>query len=134
MLNPLTALNPYMFWIKIAGVVLVLAGVAGATHYVDANVYGKQISDLKLAQSKTETANVSASLAQLQTFIGKMNAADTDYQSKLDAIKAQFLTIQQELAHALRTPLPDNCKPTADRVRSFHDALDAANAGAPAVK
>lgn len=128
-------LNPYLFWIKLAGVVIVLAATAGATHYVDANVYGKKISDIKLADANAKTVSVTASLDQLQGFIAKMNSADTNYQSKLDAIKSQFATIQQELANALHNhPLPADCKPDAGRVRVLHDALAAANAHSSAGK
>lgn len=132
MLNPLTFLNPYMFWVKLAGIVVVLAGVGFATHYVDANVYGKQISDLKLAQEKQKSADIGASLTQLTSFIAKMNAAGDGYNDELAHIDSQFAALKKGLSNALLHPLPADCKPDADRVRSLHDALDAANHPHPA--
>jgi phage-related protein len=89
---------------------------------------------VQLADSKAQTANISASLTQLQGFIGSMHTADADYNAKLDAINAQFTNLKQELSNATRTPLPADCKPTADRLRVLSDAVSAANQGAAAGK
>ena len=119
------ALNPYLFWIKLAGIVIVLAATAGATHYVDANVYGNQIKDLKLAAAQQQTASVTASLNQLQGFIASMHTSDANYNSALNSISAQFDTIKKEFANATRAPLPADCKPDAGRLRVLQDAVAA---------
>lgn len=131
----LNFLNPYMFYIKLAGFVLALAAAAGAAHYVDAAVYGKQIVQLKLDKSEADNKSVTASLNQLQGFIDKMHSSDASYQTDLDAIKKQFATIQQELANAIHShPLPVDCKPDAGRLRVLTDAVAAANARASSGK
>lgn len=127
-MNPLTALNPYMTWIKIGGFVIALLAAAGATHYVDANVYGNKIAGIQLAHEKEKVVTITASLDQLQRFIGNMHAADEGYNSDLVSLNLKFDQLKKGLANALRTPLPPDCKPTADRVRSFHDALAVTNA------
>lgn len=126
--------TPYN-WIAAAVLAFTLFATGGV-------IAGKVVSDrdqvkyqaLQLADSKAQTANISASLAQLQGFIGKMNAADTNYNAQLATIKTQFVTISQELSNALRTPLPADCKPTADRLRVLTDAVSAANQGPAARK
>lgn len=126
-MNILTSLNPYMIWIKIAGFALAVLAIVGATHYVDSAIYGKEIAGINLAHEKEKSASIQASLDQLQAFIGKMNVADTNYNNDLAELNLKFDQLKKGLANALRTPLPRDCVPTPDRVRSFHDALNAAN-------
>lgn len=126
--------TPYN-WIAAAVVALALAaGGAAAAHYVDSNVYGKQIATIQLADSKAQTANVSASLNQLQGFIASMHTADADYNAELDAINAQFSTLKKELTNATVHPLPADCKPDVGRLRVLTDAVSAANKAAAAGK
>lgn len=124
----LTALNPYMIWIKIAGFTLALIAAGAATHYVDANVYGNKIAAIQLEDQKQKTADITASLSQLQGFIASMHNADAGYNDELAHIDSQFANLKKGLSNALRTPLPADCKPDVGRVQSLHAALDAANA------
>lgn len=121
-------LTPYLFWIKLAGFVLALAAAAGAAHYVDANVYGKQISDIKLADANAKTASIGASLSQLQGFIASMHSADADYNATLGILNQRFSGLEKELHDATLKPLPVDCKPDAGRLRVLTDAVAAANA------
>lgn len=119
-------LNPYMLWIKLAGFALALGAAGYVGHYVTKAVDDRAYSALELKQSKADTANVAASLGQLQGFISKMDAAGSDYSAQLAAIKGQFATIQQELKDAIRNhPLPADCRPDAGRLRQLKDAVDA---------
>lgn len=128
------AVSPYTLAAKIVGGLLILAAVFGAGFYTESRFADSKIEALQLADSKEQTANISASLTQLQSFIGSMDAAGNDYTTQLAAIKSQFATIQQELSHATHTPLPADCKPTADRLHVLADAVSAANHGPSAAK
>lgn len=130
----LAAANPYLIWIKIGLFVLALGGASAGTWYIVSNIDAAKLEAVQLADSKAQTANISASLSQLQGFIGSMHSADVSYNATLDAINTQFTNLKQELSNATRTPLPADCKPTVDRLRVLSDAVSAANQGAPAGK
>lgn len=130
----LTDLNPYALALKIGAAVLAASLLIGGGFYAGYRWQEGAIANLKLADSQEQTANIKASLVQLQDFIGTMHAADTDYGTKLDAINAQFAFLNTELSHATHTPLPADCKPDADRLRVLSDAVSAANQSAPAGK
>lgn len=127
-------LNPYMLWIKLAGFALALAAAGYVGHYVTKAVDDRAYSKLELAQSKTETANVAASLTQLQTFISNMHAADDGYNGDVADIKTQFAKLKKDLTNAFLHPLPVDCKPDAVRLRVLGAAVDAANKAARAGK
>lgn len=130
----LAAVNPYLIWIKVGALMIALASAAGASWYVTHNIDAAKLEAVELADSKAQTANISASLTQLQGFIATMHSADADYNSKLDAINAQFANLKQELSNATHTPLPADCKPDAGRLRVLSDAVSAANASPAAGK
>jgi hypothetical protein len=130
-LNPLT---PYLFWIKLAGVVILCLGSAAAANYVRGNADQVKYSALELSKAKADTKSVQDSLAQLQGFISTMDAAGGDYTAALATIKAQFATIQKELTNALLKPLPADCRPDAGRLRVLTDAVNATRQGAAAAK
>jgi hypothetical protein len=127
LLNPL---SPYMFWAKIAGVLILCAGSAAGTYYVKDNVDGRKYTALELKQSQAETKNVQASLDQLQGFITNMHTADADYTGSLQIIAQNLQLIKKEVANATVKPLPTDCKPDVGRVRVLTDAVAKANAGA----
>lgn len=127
-------LTPYLFWIKLAGFLIALGAAAGATHYVDANVYGKQISDIKLADANAKAASIGASLSQLQGFIASMHNADADYNATLGILNQRFAGLEKELHDATLKPLPADCRPDAGRLRVLTDAVAAANTNSAAGK
>lgn len=121
------ALNPYMLYIKLAGAALLLLGAAYASHYVTKAVDDRAYSALQLSQANKNTADVSASLSQLQGFISNMHAAGDGYQADMAAIKADFANLQKEFHNATLKPLPVDCRPDAGRLRLLQDAVSAAN-------
>lgn len=125
--------TPYN-WIAAAVLVVgLVVGGAAAGGYVVHNADVVKLQAVQLAYSKAQTASVTASLNQLQGFIDKMNAAGTDYSGALAQINADFSAIKKEFANATLKPLPADCKPDADRLRSLSAAVAAANArSAPA--
>lgn len=126
--------TPYN-WIAAAvlAVALVAGGAAGGV-YVTHNADTVKLQAVQLADSKAQTASVSASLSQLQGFISTMHTADADYGSDLAAINSQFAALKKELTNATLKPLPVDCKPDAGRLRVLSDAVTAANARPTTVK
>lgn len=127
-------LNPYLFWIKLAGFAIALATAAGVSGYVVHNIDVVKLQAVQLVDSKAQTASVTASLTQLQGFINKMDAAGGDYTAALDQIKADFAALKLEFKNATLKPLPADCRPDAGRLRVLTDAVAAANKGASAAK
>jgi hypothetical protein len=126
-MNPL---SPYLFWIKLAGVAILVLGASAGTgwgvHKVDTVAY----QALQLKQAQADTKSVAASLDQLQGFISTMHTADADYTASLEAIAQNLQLIKKEFADATLKPLPVDCKPDAGRLRVLTDAVAKANAGA----
>lgn len=120
-------LTPYLFWIKLVGFLLALAAAAGAATYITHNADTVVLQKVQLDDSKAQTASISASLSQLQSFIANIHTADTGYQADLDAIKDQFALLKKELHDATLKPLPADCRPDAGRLRVLTDAVASAN-------
>lgn len=130
----LDKLNPYMLYIKLAGIALLMLGAAWASHYVTKAVDDRALAAVQLADSKAQTISVTASLDQLQGFISKMDAAGGDYTAALAQIHADFAAIKKEFANATLKPLPADCRPDVGRLRVLTDAVAAANKGAGLTK
>lgn len=116
-----------------------LAGIlcVGATHSVDALVYGRSISGLQLEISGMQTsvanrnaADVAGSLAKLQGFIAGMQTADADYNAALTSINSHFAAVEGEFKSATQKPLPVDCKPDANRLRTLTAAVAATSTAA----
>lgn len=129
-----TFLSPYLLWIKLAGFVIALAAAAGVSGYVVHNIDVVKLQAVQLANSKAQTASVTASLTQLQGFIDTMHGASADYQGALASITADFAALKKDFHNATLKPLPVDCRPDAGRLRLLTDAVAAANKGAGAVK
>lgn len=111
------------------GIALATAG----TWYVVGNAKDVEIGGLKLAASQKATADVTASLSQLQGFIAAMHVADSNYNGALAAIDARFISLERQWKNATAKPLPLDCKPDLPRQRMFTDAVNATHAqSAPA--
>lgn len=114
-------------YLAAAGVAAVIA--TGATYSVVHNANAVAYEQLQLQKSGEEKASISASLAQLQGFIAQMHVAATDFVAIQNDIDTRFDALKKGLPHAFAVPLPANCKPDVERVRSLHAAVAATNAG-----
>lgn len=120
----------------LGGAVLSAAVAVPVTMWATAQPYKLKIADLELQLQKKETekakqqgADTAASLAQLQTFIGNMNKAGVDYSKSQGALFKQIDNLAKAFADEQKAnPLPDGCKPTAERLRILERAVNAANA------
>lgn len=129
-----TALNPYMLWIKLAGVAVLMLGSAYGAHYVTKAVDDRALAAVQLADSKAQTANVTASLSQLQGFIASMHAADANYNATLADINNSFVVIKKDFNNATHAALPADCRPDVARLRVLTAAVSAANHAAAPIK
>lgn len=125
-------LTPYLFWIKLAGIVLLMAGSAAASGYVIHNADTVTLQKFRLAQANAQKADISASLTQLQGFIANMQTADTGYESELETLDQDFNNLQKEFHNATLKPLPVDCRPDVGRLHVLTDAVGAANKAAAA--
>jgi hypothetical protein len=123
-------LTPYLFWLKLAGLVIGLGAAAAGGAWFEATLKDKTIADLKLQQSQSQTKSVQASLDQLTGFISKMNVADAQYQGALASIDQKFSAVQAEWKNATAKPLPVDCKPDALRLRVLATAVAATHQAA----
>lgn len=121
----MTPLTPFGIWVYV-GIAAIVAVISfGATHEIDALAYGHTIDGLKLDAKTKEAADITQSLSTLQTFITGMHTADVNYNAALDTLKGNLIAIEAEFKHATQKPLPLDCKPDADRVRTLSDAVHA---------
>lgn len=127
-MSPLSLVSGIWGYVGI-GVVAAGLSVAG-THYVDANVYGNQIKDLKLGYAVTQINNANTALDLLTGRISKINSASVDYENGRKLLSDKLDQIHRDFLNAIKkTPLPPDCKPDAERVRSLESSVDAANQG-----
>lgn len=129
-MNPL---SPYLFWIKLAGVAILVLGASAGTGWVTHKVDHDAYVQLQLKQSQADTKSVTNSLNQLENFIAKMNAADAGYGATLTIIAQNLAAIKKEFADATLKPLPADCRPDAGRLRVLTDAVERANKAAGTV-
>lgn len=119
----------------LGGALLSAAVAVPLTMWVTAMPLKLEISDLntKLERKDKEkaeknAADVSASLEQLQTFIGNMRTASKEYSDTRGVLFTQVNNSIQSLANAIKNkPLPPGCFPDPDRVRALYEAVRAAN-------
>lgn len=103
----------------------------GATYYIVHNAGQLEITRIKLADANQKAADVSGSLKQLQGFISGMQAAETDYSHTLNRINSNIAGLKGQWANATAKPLPLDCVPDIERVRSVNAAIHAANSVNP---
>ena len=126
--------TPYN-WIAAAVLALALTGAGAAgSYYVTHNVDKAKLEAVQLADSKAQTASVTASLSQLQGFISTMHGADADYQGALATIAANSDALKKEFSNATVKALPADCRPDAGRLRVLTDAVAATRRSATPAK
>lgn len=101
----------------------------GATYYIVHNANAAAIARLEVDAATQKATDATASLGQLQGFINGMHIAEANYQSTLDAIAANTKAASLGWKNATAAkPLPKDCLPDANRLRSVNDAIRATNA------
>ena len=127
-MNPLTLLSGVWGYVGI-GVIALGIGVGG-THYVDSNVYGNQIKDLKLTAANTEITNANTAFDNLARRINTINVSTADYETKSKDLNDRLDILRRDFLNAIKkSPLPPDCRPDAERVRQLDQAIDVTNSG-----
>lgn len=114
-------------YIAVGVVSVLLSGLA--TGYLVRNTYEIKISNLKLSAANQSAADATAALDKLETYIGRIHTAQTDYQYSLTHIQSLFDDLKGQF-NALKKlkPLPLDCKPDTDRLRILGSAVTQTNA------
>lgn len=112
-------------------VALSMLTAAGATWFVTSRSYEVVIANQKADKAESAADNATASLDQLKAFIGNMNAATTGYNNTQGVLYGKIDDLAKDLKNAQsKAPLPVDCKPDADRLRSLAATVSAVNAAA----
>lgn len=109
--------------------VLVSAAVAaGGAWLVQGWRYEAKISNIEREQASLEAEAAKRAVKTLHTDIDRISAAAKEAMQVAPALTAQVNTLSKALKNA--TPLPADCFPDADRVRSLTESVRAANRAA----
>lgn len=124
-------LIPFLGALKAAAIVALTGALFGAGWHVNGWRLNAQIEQIKAARASDRATQADGALADLTTAIGKINAAATGYATSARTLDASLDTLTKELRNErTKNPLPADCKPTAERMRSLAAAVDAANKAA----
>lgn len=124
-------LNPYLFWIKLAGAALALAAVFGSGMWLEAKFKNVQIANLERDAAEQTAVDATASITQLQKFIANMHGATTEYGNQQDALFAAINKLHLDFTKAANLkPLPVDCRPDDERLRILSESVSAVNAAA----
>lgn len=106
MINPLTALNPYMTWIKLGALALAVVSLLGTGFYAGRRWDAGTIADLKLADAKFTKDQV-ALQAKNDAAQSEISLSDATWAQKtFDDQHLHFVTITKEI-HDHVTPIQD---------------------------
>lgn len=89
-------------------------------------------SDLEKAEAahaKEKAEQITTALVNLKADADKIRAAATEYAGIQNTLAPKIAALTKELRNA--KPLPPDCAPTPDRVRTLDSAIDAANSAIP---
>lgn len=124
-------LNPYLFWIKLAGAALALAAAFGAGMWLQGTIKDRQIAQIERDAAEQTAVDATAAMAQLQRFISQMHFAAADYEKNRAELSAKLDAISKRFRDAIKAvPLPVDCRPDDIRVQHLFEAISAANAAA----
>ena len=121
-----TPLTPYIFWIKVAGVALVVAVIFGTGYKVRGWQDAGTVADLKLAKANQIAIDSQASLADMVAAGKQIKDAADAYTSMQDKLTPKIDQIRKDFKNAL--PLPAGCIPDGVRANAVADAIRAGNA------
>lgn len=114
---------------KICIASFVTALVVGAgTVWATGIYYKSDIAQLKLERAETHDANTTASLKQFQDTVQKISVAAGQYAAIERNLSVNFDGILKDFKNAaFKNPLPLDCVPDAERLRSAAKAVTVAN-------
>lgn len=117
---------------RLVGIGILAALIAGsAATWATATIYGARISDMKAEQASRDRDAANAVLKKFTETATRINAAANDYTAVAGDLGKKLDTIQTDLKNVqAKSPLPHDCKPTSDRLRSLTAAVAAANSTA----
>lgn len=109
-------------WIASASVAAILSFYA--THLW----YDAKISRMETAQAEAVLDGTRATLAMFTADAARVHEAAEGFTAKQADLDSRFASISKDFANAIKArPLPVDCKPDTDRLRSLQAAVDAAN-------
>lgn len=124
-------LNPYLFWIKLAGATLALAAAFGSGMWLQGTIKDRQIAQIERDAAEQTAVDATAAITTLQRFISQMRWAGIDYGKRQDELFAKLDALNKRFRDAIKaSPLPPDCKPGPVRVQHLEAAVSAANAAA----
>lgn len=102
--------------------------VGAGSIYATSVFYKSDIAQLKLDAAVTHDRNTSAALKQFQDTVAKISVAAGQYAAIEKSLSANFDGILKDFRNVkFKAPLPLDCLPDAERVRSYSAAVTAAN-------
>ncbi|UXY13877.1 hypothetical protein N8I74_11140 [Chitiniphilus purpureus] len=125
---PLGPLAPYRTLIVAAA--LLGAGVVAGLQ-INAWRYGLQLAELRAAQAQASATAATTALAQQRKLAGNLGQIAADLVAASDKQQRLAAAIARDYDDAAKhNPLPADCRPGPDRLRSLAEAASAANAAA----
>ena len=121
-----TPLTPYVFWIKVAGIALIVATLFGTGYKVRGWQDAGTIADLKLAKANQIAVDSQASLADMVAAGKQIKAAADAYTSMQDKLTPKIDQIRKDFKNAPK--LPSDCTIDVVRSNAVANAISTGNA------
>lgn len=121
-----TPLTPYVFWIKLSGIALIVAILFGAGYKVRGWQDTGTIADLKLAIANQTAVDAHATILDMAKASAQIKAAADSYSSMQDKLTPKIDQIRKDLKNA--APLPIGCAPDIVRANAVANAISSGNA------
>lgn len=109
------------------------SGLVGAvlSAFLVALPYRATIANMKREKAEAVADGLRLQLAQFTADADKIHEAADAYTTLQAGLDTRFASISKDFSNAIKgRPLPADCKPDPDRLRSLQAAIDAANTAA----
>lgn len=129
MLKLFSMLGGWQGYAAAAALAAILA--SGATFYLTSLGYRLTISMMETAKASEDLENANKALQDFTANAEKIAGAADTFLSVKAKLDSRFASINRDLSNAIQSnPLPENCKPTEDRVQALSQAIKATNEAA----
>lgn len=108
----------------IIGVIMAVGGFVSGW-YVQGTRMEARLASVKLEQSKEETKQADAAMADLVSAAKTITEAAVSAQLDVSGVNAKLDQIRRDMKNEKPKPLPADCKPDAPRMRTLAAATDA---------